>query len=309
MLKNLFLFSFIFTLFIGNSLVAKEESTKSAKATMGYLVEGLHDIKFKDARIAFSLWIKELSINEDMDVGIKYYENEEECIEDFESASFEYLALNAYFYLKHQSRIDANAKEYWVATKSEKRFTNRVILVNKKSGIKSLKDLKNRTVMSREDDYLGRLVLDKELLEELGADSSSFFKSSLKSAKSSTAILKVYFSTVDACVVPEYMFKFMQEMNPKLSSELSVLKRTPDIFLPVMAVFHKTTPTSSIDSFHRNVATLESTPRGQNILALFKMHKMRVVDVKEFDGLREYYQEYLHLSKAYKKSKTGSYNE
>ncbi len=45
--------------------------------------------------------------------------------------------------------------------------------------------------------------------------------------------------------------------------------------------------------------TLDESPRGQNILALFKMKKLFALSVDELLSLKQYYSEYLALKQRY----------
>lgn len=290
-------FYILLLLFMQNILYAQE---LKGKAIMGYLVDGMDDIKYKDARIAFSLWIKELSVEENLEVSINYYDTEDEILQGYKSLDFEYLALNPYFYLKNYQSLDVVSKEYWIVTKTEKKFEDRVLFVKKGSNIKSIKDLKNKNIMVRNDDYLGRIFLDKESLENMHVSSKKHLGEITSTKRYSTAILKTYFSKTDACIVPSYAFELVKEMNPAVAKQLVPIAQTSDVFIPFIGMFHKHTQKLMMEAFGRSVKVLDKTPRGQNILALFKMYGMRKIAFEDFKPLKEYYEEYLDLKKRYK---------
>jgi len=291
-----FISSLLILLSVCSSLDA---DTTKGKAIMGYLVDGINDIKYKDARVAFSLWTKDISMGENIDVHIEYFEDAEKTIKAYQNLAFEYLALNPIFYLQYQEVLDPISKEYWVIQKAQNRYEKMLLLVREESDIKNLNDLKSKSVMIRDDNYMGELFLDKEMLQEVHVSSKKHIKSLLKTKRHSTAILKTFFGKVDACIVPEYSFKLVSEMNPSISSKLVPLVISDAIFTPIMAIFHKNTQSWMIDAFKRNVESMDKTARGKSILELFKMKKIRQIDKEEMEPIKAYYSQYLSLQKKY----------
>ena len=292
------IFSLLVLLSISSSVNAED---MKGKAIMGYLVDGINDIKYKDARVAFSLWSKDISVNENIDVHIAYYEKAEKIIKDYQNVDFEYLALNPIFYLKYQEILDPISQEYWVVQKSKNKYERMLLLVREDSGIKNLSDLKLKHVMLRDDNYMGELFLDKELLQEVHVSSKKHIKSLVRTKKHSTAILKTFFAKADACIVPEHIYKLLSEMNPAISLKLVPLVKSELIFAPIMALFHNNTQEWMLNAFKRNAESMDKTTRGKSILELFKMNKIRRIDKKEIEAIKDYYGEYLEFQNQYTK--------
>lgn len=267
--------------------------------TKGYLLDGMNDIRFKDTQLAFSLWTKEIALNENMNIIVKYYETDEEIIKSFVNLEIKYIAMNPIFYLKNTSSLDHLTKQYWVSQKTDKLYEKMVLLTKKDSGIKNLNDLKNKTIITRNGNYLGELFLDKEILQELHISSSKHYEELTYTKRYSTAILKTFFGKSDACIVPEYALKLVGEMNPAVASALVPIVQSEYIFISSLALFHSSTQDWMLKAFNENVANLNQSVRGQNILDLFKIKKIRKIEKKEVEPLKKYYKEYLNLKKKY----------
>jgi ABC-type phosphate/phosphonate transport system substrate-binding protein len=294
MSKSIFV---IFIFFLSLALAHSEELRQ--KGHMGYLLDGLHDVKHKDAKLAFSLWVDELAAEEEIDVGIKYYEDAQELSDAYESSNIDYITINPYFLLKNKAVFYDKSQEFWMVQKAEEQFEEYLILVRADAKIESIKDLKNKTVFARSDDYMGRLILDMQILKVAHLNASEYLLSLENIDKFSTAILKTYFGKADACIVPSYVFAMVQEMNPDVGKKLKVLHRSEKIFMPVLGAFHNKTSQIMLEKFAHNALTLEESARGQNILNLFKMKKMVRIKPKNLEPLFAYYNEYMALKQKY----------
>jgi len=267
--------------------------------TMGYVLDGMNDIRFKDTQLAFSLWTKEIALNENMNIKVKYFETVKEIIKSYIDLEIKYIAMNPIFYLKNIDTLDPLTKQYWASQKTNYKYEKMIILVKKNSKIKNLSDLKNKKIITRNESYIGELFLDKEILQELHIGSSKHIKELIYTKRYSTAILKTFFGKSDACIVPEYAIKLVGEMNPAVASALVPIAQSQNIFLSNIALFHVNTDDWMINLFNKNVKNLDKTVRGQNVLDLFKMKKIRKIKKEELEPLKKYYKEYLDLKKKY----------
>jgi ABC-type phosphate/phosphonate transport system substrate-binding protein len=293
MIKQLLVF-FLLIFFIPSISTAQ---TFRGTETMGYLVDGMNDIRFKDTQLAFSLWTKEIALNEDMNIIVKFFENDKDIIKSFINLDIRYIAMNPIFYLQNASTLDPLAKQYWISQKTDKMYTKMLVLTRKDSGIKNLSDLKDKKITTGKGNYLGELFLDKEILQELHISSSKHYKELVYTKRYSTAILKTFFGKSDACIVPEYTLQLVGEMNPAVASTLVPIAQSENIFISNIALFHSTTEDWMMETFNKNAADLSQSVRGQSILDLFKMKKIRMIKKKELEPLKKYYKEYLDLKK------------
>lgn len=275
------------------------QAKEMRSANMGFLTDGMNDIKYKDARIAFSMWLEDLATKEYIDVDIMYYDSSAKIIEDFTNAKLNYIALNSIFYLNNQTIIDNAGQEFWTMHKGKKQLESYIILVRDDSSIKTLQDLKNKTVVTREGNYLGKMYLDTELLKVRHQDSTDYIATYIETAKFSTALLNTFFGKSDACIVPRYAMNIASEMNPAIKKRLRIIKESEEIFFPQLAIFHKSIEKNLINDFRLNVRTLKESARGRSILSLFKMENIRMISKEKIIPMKKYYNDYLTLRKKY----------
>ncbi len=268
-------------------------------SSVGYLIDGINDFQYKDARLAFGMWMKELSADEGVKMRLKPYESSEKIFEDYSTGQFFMLVVNPIFYLRNEQLIKESSQEYWAVQFNEKKLYKMLLLVNKRSDIKTLADLKDKRVATRDDNLLGRLFFDTELLRTVHEKAEEHVEEVFGVKKSSTAILKTFFGDVDACIVPEFAFKLANEMNPALSKDLRVLSSSEQIFIPMLLAFHVDMDKSLPTIFKRNVENIENSVRGRNILGLFKITGLSPVTDKELQPMRQYYSEYQTLKQRY----------
>ena len=95
------------------------------KGTMGYLVEGLNNVKYKDTRLALSMWIQDLaSVGEGIETAINYYETVESILVEYQNFQVGSITLNPYFLLKYKDILYANSKDFWTLQKISINFKN-----------------------------------------------------------------------------------------------------------------------------------------------------------------------------------------
>lgn len=276
-----------------------DADTVKKEVSAAYLTDALSDLSYKDGRIAFGMWMQELSGREDININISYYDSSESILQDFRDSTVKLIGINPFFYLEDYQAYGTSASHIWAAQVGETLFEKMVLLVSTESSIDSLLALKGKRIIRAEDNLLGGLFLDAELLKDQHVLSDGFIKEMLITRKNSTAILKTYFGKADACVVPEVAYRLATEMNPSLSRKLHVLVESSKVFIPMLLLIHKDTDEGLYNAFHRNATTLDQTLRGQNILSLFKMRRLFVLSDEQLRPLQHYYSEFLALKQRY----------
>lgn len=266
------------------------DSTK-IDGKMGFLVDGINAIKYKDARIAFDLWKNEISENNDIHPSIEYIDTEEEIINGYKNFEFQYITMNPFFYLKNMKLIDKLTQSCLITKEGKEDFDQYVLLVRDKK-IKTFKDLKGKRVAIKDDDYLSTIFLELEGSKKLSKNFRISSYDIIKTKKNSTAILNTFFGKADACVVPLSTYELVIELNPSISKKLKKLIVSEKIFMPIVTFFHKDSNKKFVDIITNEIDVLTSTSRGRNILNLFKMNEIKPIECKELEPIKEFYKKY-----------------
>lgn len=154
-----------------------------------------------------------------------------------------------------------------------------IILVHAESGVRSLADLRGRTLAH----YTGSVTsLAADWIETLLAGANlgapeSFFRQIVPEAKLSRTVLPVFFRQVDACVATRRAYETMCEMNPQLSVKLRILAGSPKL-VPVVIAFHKNCSPRQKERFKAALTGMGNSPAGRQILSLFGSHQVIATD-------------------------------
>lgn len=135
------------------------------------------------------------------------------------------------------------------------------------------------------------------VLAEKGLGAASEFFSSVKFVTSPSAtVLPVFFGQADACVVSLSAFEVMTELNPQLSTKLTVVARSEPLVEYVVCL--RRDYGGLRDWVVKRLLDLHQEPAGRQVLTIFKLDHLQAYDPKRLDSLRELCARYEALRKA-----------
>lgn len=286
-------------LFLTFIIILSTLQLQAKDQVMGYLTTNLSYFKYKDAQIAFQFWLDELAEKKGVTLEIKYYDNAQKALKDYETHKLDAYSLNTIYYLQNMKQLDPLTMEFWAMLESGNIPDRLLILVSSESNIKNIADLKNRVIEFKDDDLMAKLFLEKELLQTQHKAAKKYMGNYHLTRKDSTALLDTFFKKCDVCIVPESTLNMAVELNPALKKRLRILKASPRIFIPSIMLIHTKTPKELRMKLRQSVADLDKTPKGRNIKEFLRLENFSTVTPKYMNLLREYYQEYLKLQARY----------
>lgn len=101
-----------------------------------------------------------------------------------------------------------------------------LVLVNKKSGIKSLKQLKGKIATFYGGNGLEQVYLETLLLKNNLGTLDKFFAKKAHVKNSQIALLDIFFGKTDVTLVPEHALETAGELNPQIKKNLMVLAKS-----------------------------------------------------------------------------------
>ncbi len=290
-----YIFSFIF---IGIS-VLNLYAVDKIKGKMGILANGIVDSVHKDYSVAFDILVQRISDDVNVSAELEYYHTEKKILKEFLDDKLDYIIINPIYYLENQDILNDRILSYWSVRKYKTKFQKMVVVVRKDSGINTIDDLKDKVVMMKNDNYMGKVSLDKALLKSKHTICKNYIEKFSLVPRHSTSVLKTFFSKVDAAVIPEYAYNIVAEMNPAVKKSLKIIYETDKIFIPLLSVINKDISPKLMKKLKRVLETFHLSVDGKNILTLFKMNRLDVLEPKDLDDLRKFYKEYIDLLKKY----------
>lgn len=166
------------------------------------------------------------------------------------------------------------------------------IIVNKDSDIKSIDDLRGKTVDLAEE-LSTTTIYAAEMLRRKNETIKSYFKKAIYSGSHDMTVELVANKLVDAGYIDGHIWDYHNRVRPEYSSKTKVIHKSPDFTIPPVVV-SKTMDRKLRDEIRRVLFTMHEDPKGREILKKLRIGKF--VDVKQED-----YQDVLQMYNKVKK--------
>jgi hypothetical protein len=182
-----------------------------------------------------------------------------------------------YYHLLEPKLID----EAWLAQRTENNFEEFVLLVRKDAKIDSFRQLRN-SVFSLHSGYgLLQLYLEQLVNETSNSSMTDFFKKIRDTKTESLAILDVYFSKSDACLVAKHVLDNAIDLNPAIGKKIKIIQHSKRIFAPLIYLALNDATKNDQQNFSRAIEMLNNTVRGRQFLDLFGVHTIKRIDFRK----------------------------
>jgi phosphonate transport system substrate-binding protein len=243
----------------------------------------LTDVNGKDAMAALKIYAAELAGRIGRTADSYLYESADEIVREIRAQKVDLIAMPALDYLRIRDRVDVElALAHVRGGKTSQRY---LLLTHQKNGFRQLGDLRNRKIVIPQDDEVATLFLDTFLRQNRIGGTDGFFSLVQGKSKTSQVVLPVFFGQADACLVGDVHYRTMVEMNPQLGRDLKVMAESPE-FLTNLTVFRRGLDGEIKRQSLEIARTLRGTPRGQQVMMLFKMEALAPIREAELEGLK-----------------------
>lgn len=253
--------------------------------------------KNKIKRLTFQLF-KQLNKNYSKKINIVFLENENTILEEYKSfKKFNALICYPEFYLKNKVELKKLSKESFVFSENKKGQSRLFLIANKKSNIKSLKDLEGKSFISYSKENQDKIWLDYILRKNLGKSFSKIVKKEERKEKYSNFLLNIYFNKIDFTIVPEVVYNDMTELNPSIKENITILEKSKPIFFYFLGIFHNKTSSTLIDFYKKEMFNKGNDDKLKEILTHLSAYNIHKSSNKEIQDLENFYDEYKKLIK------------
>ncbi len=261
----------------------------SEELRVGYPSRMFFDVDAKDAQVAIELWSNQVTTHMGTPLESKtiFFDNLDSLVKMIKGGEIDVLTLFTLDYMTIKEKVDI--EPFLVAVRNDRVGDEFVLLAHVDSRANSIEDLRDGDLIvetGRSSLPLGLLWLDTLLMKAELAKRSTYFNSIKETAKTSQAILPVFFQQADLCIVTRHSFETMAELNPQLQADLIVLEHSPDLVRALY--FAQKEMNSEIREVVRDGATqLQHHVEGQQILTLFKAERIIPFEPQYLDGVMD----------------------
>ena len=259
--------------------------------------KSLNNINSTDAKAALEIWFNQFfkEKNYDVKIIVALYNNIDFIINDLNENKIDYLTLNSIEYCRIKEKFPIEAL---MTGFQNRQITKKFVLVTRRGGIQTLRDLQNKKIIVDISNFGGLPImwLDTMLLKKNMPAHKIFFKSVKTVYKSSQAVMPVYFNQdFDACLLNENAYNILNELNPNISEKLNIIEISPSFLTRVFCASKNTDQEMKkkligmIDDMNNNVKSKQG-------LALFKVDKLVLFDSKDMITVEDLIKEYDQLT-------------
>lgn len=181
-----------------------------------------------------------------------------------------------------------------------KKPDNLLLITRIDKNINQIKDLRGKRLVMNDNDELAEVFIDTLVLTELKLSYKNIGLSIQHQNKSNRSVLDVFFDKADVAIVYGSSYDVMAELNPSLKNTLKVLAEYP-MKSKNFSYFRHDYPL--IMEVNAVAMLFNNSPRGKQILEVFKTAEIDYCKVNELDIFDKYYKDYLHLKQLAKKRK------
>jgi len=209
---------------------------------------------------------------------------------DIRSKKIDLVVLLTTEYLELRGKVPL--EPLFIPVQGNNLYDRLVLVVRKDSGLRSLTDLKGKTLLQKIDLSADRrsLWLDTLLMRQGMRNPERFFSNAREITKPSASIFAVFFRKADACIVTQRSLRVMSELNPQLSSDLLVLEESPPWPTSIIAV-RKGLPVQHRKTIQEVLGTLDQSTQGKQLLTLFRMDSLALFRPEYLSRLEELFKE------------------
>lgn len=242
----------------------------------------------REAQAAMHLWTRELARG----MGIKaepktiIYKSTEDLLAAANKGELSVVSLPALDYLKVRKR--ARMSPILVSSRNCGQQGRFLIVTRRDSGIKSIRDLRGRSLLmaTQKLQPAGQLWLSVLLLREGSRDQARYFSEVKETISPSKALLNVFFRKSDAVMLSRGALETSVALNPQLGSQLAILAESGSLLGAITCV-----PDNVSQNMKRsieNVAVhLHENSIGKQMFTLFQMDRVIPFNNSYLSGLEE----------------------
>jgi phosphonate transport system substrate-binding protein len=273
--------------------VISAEAEESSSLRIGFTGSAFQDVTNTDIKAAVSVLIQKVAWKHFGKAESRFYETLPEMATDLKKGKIDVLATPADEYMELRKHLPIDPLLITVSDNGSE--LELLLLVRKDSGIRSIRELKGRTIVMplRNPRCLNMYMawINTLLMEQGSKGLDTFFSSVKETRTASKVVMPVFFRQADACIATRQVFDMTAEMNPQISRELTIISRKGKLAQGVIAIDRRLSEEYR-EKIRQAFLSLHKTPEGEQLLMLFKVRKLVPFVPGYLNGTDTLYAEY-----------------
>ncbi len=262
---------------------------------VGYSVKSMADVDPRDAEAALRVWAQEFGNQYGFIVHTSLYDSVDKMVADFVGQKLDFCAMTSIDYLRRVKTL--NVKPEVAQFRNGKPTVKYLVLTGADYPKKSLAGFKNKKMSILKTNHLGLLFLNTRLMQEKMPPAEKFFSATHERSKESQAILDVFFGQSDICVVTASSYRTMKELNPQVERKLHVMAESPEL-VNTVGFFRSDFPPAIKERAIQGMSSeYKHHARGKQIMLLFNIEKMGLINDSQLDSVRKLLADYEKLKR------------
>ena len=241
----------------------------------------------KDYILGTTVFMKSFTEDSGVDVSIVYYDDPLKLGEDFNTKKLDYIAADALTIV--QNIPMTNLEDGVMSYKESKVDSQTLLIVGLSNDGRSINE-KFRSLVLSDGDACSELYLKTLLLQQSSTVKPNF----IRTKDPQQSLLKLFFEKGDIALVDRAAYNLAVELNPQMKTKLTVLKMIP---LTIGPVAYMRKGNSELQKKVIGLGKkLNTTPRGKQLLQLFRASYMDDSYTKDLQSIYTLYAQYQNLS-------------
>ena len=260
---------------------------------LGFYLPAIRDVNQADLKISLGVWVTEIGKPLGLTVTTTTYDDIAAMRQALDRAEMNFF-----------SGPGMELAEVFTPGEIRSGYARRIVgtdegialLVSNTSGIKSFADLRNKRISRLSNDRLSDTFLEVQCIKAAGMACRDFLQ--MKEEKRDIqSVYNVFFGRADAALVSLATLRTANELNPQVGQHLHMLLDWKAKAL-MFGIMTRHTQDSYRNLILHSVTETMKTPRGRQILELFKTDYLEPVDAEALQPYWALLREYNDLRKA-----------
>jgi len=270
-------------------------ATEAYLLNLGFTASSYQESTNNDINAAVSVLIQKIARKYFSESKARYFDNFAEMATAMKNGKIQVLCGPPEEFLAMRNRTPLTP--ILITSSSSGPETELLLLVRKDSGIRSLSDLKGKSIVMPHQTPVNNMfhIWIETLLMREGYGSIAVFFSSVKESRIiSRGIMPVFFRQAAACVVTRHIFNLTSELNPQIGRELVPIARMSKLSQGIISIDRRV-PNEIKNKVIQAFLNLPESPDGKQLLMLFQVSKIIPFRPEYLDATEALFNEHQRL--------------